>query len=454
MSNQVRATMDRAARPVSCALGFVATLILALAPSASAQDPSPVRGDITVDQAVRLALERNKDLLIAGENIEAAAGVRSQALQSYLPRLSASGGFSRSLNPQVRFDPASGTLINAQNNYSVRYVLSQNLFDLASLRNIKAAGHALAASKLDHAFSRSDLVLAVRQQYYFLLAAQELAAVSDSALALSSRELSRTESLFELGMVARSDVLKAQVRVSSSQLDLIRNRGSVVIERARLGRIIGQDPNDDLRASDLLTETPVAVDSTSIFQDAGVRRADLQAAERSWRASKARAGAARLGFFPTLGGQVQYANGNPTGLQPFGGFDNQQGTRTVAVGFTLPLFDGVIGRKGAIQTAQARAEQDRYAYEKKKLDVGVEVREAINNARQANEGVAVAKSGLLSAEEDLKLSQEKYNVGSGTILELLDAQVNLQKARQQYVAALTQARIAEAQIERARGTIP
>ena len=86
MSNQVRATMDRAARPVSCALGLVATLTLALAPCARAQDLSPARGDITVDQAVRFALERNKDLLISGENIPAASGIRKQALQSYLPR--------------------------------------------------------------------------------------------------------------------------------------------------------------------------------------------------------------------------------------------------------------------------------------------------------------------------------------------------------------------------------
>ena len=164
----------------------------------------------------------------------------------------------------------------------------------------------------------------------------------------------------------------------------------------------------------------------------------------------------------TFAAQAQYANGNPHGLQPFDGFAPDpltnpltfQGTRTVSVGISFPLFDGVVGKKGAIQTAAARAEQDRYAYERKQLDVAVEVRQAINSARQANEGIEVAKSGLASAEEDLKLSQEKYNVGSGTILELLDAQVNLQTARQQYVAALTQARIAEAQIERARGTIP
>jgi outer membrane protein TolC len=124
------------------------------------------------------------------------------------------------------------------------------------------------------------------------------------------------------------------------------------------------------------------------------------------------------------------------------------------VGLNFPLFDGVVGNKGEAQTAEARAEQARYAYERLRLDIGVELRGAINTARQANEGLEVAKRGLESSEEDLKLSQEKYNVGSGTILDLLDAQVNLQRSRQQYVVALTAARIAEAQIERARGVIP
>jgi outer membrane protein TolC len=79
------------------------------------------------------------------------------------------------------------------------------------------------------------------------------------------------------------------------------------------------------------------------------------------------------------------------------------------------------------------------------------VREALEAVRQANEGLEVATSGLRSAEEDLKLSQEKYNVGSGTILELIDAQVALQRARSNQVTALTQARVAEAQIARVRG---
>ena len=452
MSNQARAARARGVRHVAAAL-VLAALAGGPAPHAFAPDAAPARGDLSVDQAVRLALERNKDVLSSAENVEAASGFKKQALQSYLPRLSAGASYSHNFNTTGFFDPNTQQFVAFGNdNYGVRYVLSQNILDVASLKSINAAGKDLAASKLDYSFSRADLALLAKQQYYQLLAAQELATVSDSALALSNRELQRTQSLFELGMVAKSDVLKAQVRVSQSQLDVIRDHGNVVDARARLANTLGQQPTDDLRASDPLTETPVNVDSTAIIADAIAHRADLQAAQKSWEAERARSSAAKIWYFPTLAGRVSYANTNGEGLIPFSGFDED--FRTASVGLNFPLFDGVVGNKGEAQAAEARAEQARYAYERLRLDIGVELRGAINTARQANEGLTVAKTGLESAEEDLKLSQEKYNVGSGTILDLLDAQVNLQRSRQQYVVALTAARIAEAQIERARGVIP
>jgi outer membrane protein len=464
MSKLVRASIERGGRPTRKSPGI---LILALAlglaapGQAGAAGYEPVRGDLTVDQAVKLALERNQDLLISGANVNAASGQQKQALQRYLPSLSASGSYSHNLNTTGYLDPNTQLIVTkgSPDNYGVRYVLNQNLIDIAAIKSISAAGKAVEASKLNYAFSRSDLVLGTKQQYYVLLAAQYLAQVNDSALVLSERELKRTESLFELGMVAKSDVLKAQVRVSNSKLDVIRSHGNVIDERAKMARILGQPPSDDLRASDQLTEKPVVIDSTAIFQEALANRPDLQAAQKAWEASKLEASATKAGFLPTVAGQVGYSNQNESGFQPFSNFsveppDPRTPSRVAGIGINFPLFEGMWGRHGQVQTAQARAEQDRYAYEKKKLDVEVEVRGAINQAQQANEGVVVAKDGLTSAEEDLKLSQEKYNVGSGTILDLLDAQVNLQKARQQYVVALTTARIAEAQIERARGTRP
>ncbi len=439
---------------------------LAVTPLA-ARAQSPARGDLSVNDAVKIALGRNPDLGTAQENVRAAAGARSIAWQNYLPRLTAGFSKSHSYNATPHFDVSSGQFTTTANSFSTRYQLTQNIFDVPSLLGISAAGKDFSGSKYDYDFARSDLVLTVKQQYYALLSAQLLAAVNDSAQAVAQRELERTQSLFELGMVAKSDVLKQQVQLATSRLDAINAHAAVVNQRALLASLLGQDPADDLRASDQLGETPVAVDSVQIYNDALNNRADLRSSRLAWDAARTRSGAAKAGLIPSVAAGFIYSNSNSNGVTPFAftpqavydttgavqiGTTNP--TRAVTITMSVPFFDGVVGRKGTIQEASARAEQARYAYEKKRLAVEVEIRSAINGARQANEGIEVAKSGLESAQEDLKLSQEKYNVGSGTILDLLNAQVNLQKAQQQYVVALTQARVAEAQIERARGIVP
>ncbi len=439
-------TMHRSQAPL--APGGAALVVALLAFSAGApafaQGDDALRGVVTAEEAVRRALERNHDILSARENIESAAGRRNQAVQRYLPSLGAGIDYRRSIDNRVNFGSGISFDVNPDQ-YTTTYSLSQTLIDWGAYKSIQAANRGLGATKLDFAQARADLVLATKQQYYALLRAQLLADVADSALVVSQQDLRRVESLFELGMVARGDVLKAKVRLSQSQLDVISNRNLLVVERARLARLMGQDPNDQLAASRSVATTPVEVDSAAVFEEALANRPDLKAAQASLASANASVGAARAGYLPTLRGSFSYSH-QDTALTLSG-----DRTRTGALSFDFPLFSSLWGTRGAIQQSQAAANQARYALARKRLDVAVEVREAVSGARQANEGLLVAEDQVASAEEDLKLSQEKYNVGSGTILELIDAQVALQRARSNYVQALTQVRISEANLERVRG---
>ena len=71
--------------------------------------------------------------------------------------------------------------------------------------------------------------------------------------------------------------------------------------------------------------------------------------------------------------------------------------------------------------------------------------------QEAIVGVEVAERAVESATENLKLTQQKYNVGSSTILDLIDAQVQLQRAKNQQVSALAAVRVADAAVRRASG---
>jgi outer membrane protein TolC len=437
-------TMIRSTARTGRAGALVAFLALAVAVPAFAQDTAPLRGTITVDEAVKRALERNHDLLSARENIESAEGRKKQALQRYLPGLDASMNYNKQFDERTQV-LVGDSLISVNESYRVSYGVRQTIVDWSAFKSIQAAGNDLSASKYDYAQGRADLVLAAKQQYYALLRAQLLAEVADSALVVSEQELRRVNSLFELGMVARGDVLKAKVRVSQSKLDVITSRNTVVLERSRLSRLIGQDPHDDLAATRDITPTPAEVDSAAVYNEALANRSDLKAAEAALAAANAGVGAAKAGYYPTLDVSLGYLH---TDYDPtLSGYRTRSGTLTLNV----PIFSSLYGTKGSIQQSQAAANQQRYALDKKKLDVEVEVRESVSTALQANEGLLVAIDQVESAREDLKLSQEKYNVGSGTILDLIDAQVALQRARSNYVNALTLVRVAEAALERVRG---
>ncbi|MEK7316189.1 MAG: TolC family protein, partial [Candidatus Eisenbacteria bacterium] len=85
------------------------------------------------------------------------------------------------------------------------------------------------------------------------------------------------------------------------------------------------------------------------------------------------------------------------------------------------------------------------------LDVAVEAQQAWLLLKEAIERIAVAGEGVASAEEDHKFSKSRYELGAGTYLDLLNAAVGLEQARQQLVEAQADARVAEAALERAIG---
>jgi outer membrane protein TolC len=119
------------------------------------------------------------------------------------------------------------------------------------------------------------------------------------------------------------------------------------------------------------------------------------------------------------------------------------------VALNLNIFN--LGTDSRIASARGRAIRARDARDALRRDLEHQVQQALLDYGVALERNRVAQSALESATENLNLTQQKYNVGSATILELIDAQVQLQRARSDGVSAQAAIRVAEAQIDRVRG---
>ena len=168
--------------------------------------------------------------------------------------------------------------------------------------------HGLKAAKLQQTSTRNDVALAVRRQFYTVVEAIHLARVNTQALRLARDDERRVRALFEVGSVSRSDLLRAQVRTASSQLDSITARVDVVNQRIGLAEILAMPEGQLGEVDTALTAESREFDEGAVLEEAAKRRPDIQAAEAELRSAKAGLTAARLARLPyvTVSGSASF----------------------------------------------------------------------------------------------------------------------------------------------------
>lgn len=459
---------------------WILTLAVLAPRGAMAADPPTTPLD--VDDAVRIALKQN----YAYQGIQAGVGIsegaRTTALAGLLPR--ATGDLNYAEGDQtftlknldyifVNGVPTAQRDIpldskDTGSGYGVNF---REDLGLSRWFNYQGSRDDVRASEFGDEAGAQDLAYQVRQQFYLVMRAQDLLTVQEEDLKLAQDEERRVQSMFDLGSVARADLLKAQVRVSEAELALIRQQNQVGIERSRLATLLGYRPETPLRIAGDLEATPMVLDSTQAAAES-LERPDLKQAQAQLESAGNMHKASSWSWFPSLyatlsfsgltgdrtsdelGQQVlvdQPATGDTTLiLFPTPVDSDLERTRTDwSVGAVVNL-DFFFNQGDAKRTRWIKRQTESRLMDLQ-LAVQQELEEAILNYRASLKAVDAARRGVESAQEDLRLSQERYQQGLGTILDLLEAQVALTRARNNLVNAQTGVKISEAALDKARG---
>lgn len=419
---------------------------------------------LTPERAVELALRNNAQVIGAEAGVIEARGGVYGAYAGVLPSLSASLSRVESrTDAGVSFVPDSTGRLVATPPFDSEFQSTDpsvsanwSALRLSNWADLSSARKSLTASQLSRDATRNDVALSARRQFYEVVRSIKLADVSAGALRLARDDERRVRALFEVGSVSKSDLLKAQVRSAQSQLDQLTARNLVTTQRIALATLVGVAEAQLGELDTVLTFQPQSYDEAELLAEASRARPDLRAAETDLSAARSNLTAARLGRLPyvTASGSVSF-NPESRNTRTLGGFETTiegQSDRELSAQVALrwDVFDGLAtdARVAAARGRVRRAEENRNALQR---NLAGEVRQALLAYHEAVERDSVASRAVESATENLKLTQEKYNVGSGTILELIDAQVQLQRAQSDQVSALAAIRVAEAQIDRVRG---
>jgi outer membrane protein len=414
-------------------------------PAPTAQQPVPQTLDLKT--AITFALQNNFAIRQARERIRQQEGVVIEVAAREIPNVGANAAYQRNEKEISQSFPAS------DRSWQINLTATQVIYAGGGVRSaVKSSKLVRDAAVLDLQAVINDALLQVRTEFYAVLLAREQIKVQESNLDLLQQQLKTATDRYEAGTVSSFERLRAEVAVANAKVPLItaRNNFRLAIEALRQSLGFTTNQPDSLRQVPdfvgTLDFTPANFDLQGAFDAAHNNRPDLARLEKLTKARDEGVVVARSGYYPTVSG--------------FGGWALRKGATNsfndspdgwlLGVQAQWNIFDGR-ATAGRVTQARSALEQSRLTLTEAQLAVEVEVRRAFSQWQEATELADASQRVVEQATEAVRLANARYNAGTGTQLDVLQAQVDLTTARTNQIQAYYGYNVAVAALRKATG---
>ena len=338
--------------------------------------------------------------------------------------------------------------------YSLGFSVNQNIYDGGKWwNNISRAKSYQTASFHGVEVAKNDAVYNTTQSYLELAKAKAFQYALFDAVMLSQEQLERTESLYELGSVARTDFYKAKVQLGNDRSNLLNQQNVVASAKSRLNIMMGRNPLTQFRIEEVeypKVEYPSREESMKTAMENNPllkqKKATIGGAEDGKKVAKS-------AFLPSLTGYINYNRNNEDPSRVFSPSNiSNNWSSSLGLSLNFNLFNG-FADKANLEESQAIYRSTREDYENTKREILARIDNAITRLETYEELEKIIADNKVSAEEDLRLATERYELGSATLLEVQDAQVALLRSNTSAIRNKYDYQIAHAQLLNAMGTI-
>jgi outer membrane protein TolC len=302
------------------------------------------------------------------------------------------------------------------------------------------------ASEADLQETIENISYNVIQSYFSMLSAQESVAAAQETKMKMEKHLELAKAQLAAGIRQKIDVMRAQSDLASANLTLVQAKNALSL--ARLNLINAMGISKDLEFTVKSPENLAEIKSTSIddaVRNALVKRPGYRSLKEKIQAAEGTLVAARSGYFPTIAAS---GNAGYTGYELNGLVYNWSAGLTM----TWNFFSG-FNTQNAVSEASANLSALQAELDKITLSIKNEVESAWINFSEAKEKIEPAEALLLSAEETLKMAEERYAAGAGNIVEVTDAQALYIQAKASRIQISYEFEIARAKFFKAVGAI-
>lgn len=447
--------------------------------------PLQAQQSITFDEAIRLALTQNTDLLQAGLSDQASELNVSSARADALPLPFISASVTPSQRYGLSFDQTTGQLVS-RTSESLNFGISAsvNLFDgFRNRRTLEQARIQRSASTLSLERNRQEIAFDVASRFLQVMLDKEIVGIRSENLEAQRAQLAQIEALVDGGVRARADVFSQRAAVAGAQGAVLQAEQAIELSETRLVEVLHLDPFEEYRfitpSLDGESLTPETVSLDALLNSAYERRTDLQAQERTIQAAETGVAVARSGRLPTVDFQAGFNTGYSSLQQRLVNPDAESGTLPLTtiegdpillggVPFELPiqtepelegtpLFTQFADNRGGsigltvsipifdryqtsrqVQQAQLEVQRQELIEERMRQSIAVEVRQAVIDYRNAVSQLEITAVQVEATQAALQAEQDRYELGTGTLVALAQASVQHTEAQSNRAQAIFQ----------------
>lgn len=427
---------------------------------ASAQQSEP--RTITLEQAVTIALERNKDLNTAQLEIDKADARVNEAWGYAFPSVDLSANYTRSLERPVFFlpdfaNPGSNKTvpvkIGTEHSWGLTLTARQTVFNSTVIIGVGAAHVYSDVARELYRSKKLETISRVRKAFYGVLVASEARGLMHANLKNAEENLTNVRTLSKQGLVSEYDELRASVGVENLRPEVIRAENGCALSVDALRNAMGVDPTEEIVVQGALQFQPVPEDRVvSALDQVRETNAGLKALKLQIDVNQAFLNVERSNYLPTVSafGNLQYqAAKNTFGISTNDFFRSSQ----VGLSLTFSVFQG-LQTNARVDQAKVEVRKTEEQVANLENNLRTAAHSLVLQLRQAQQRIEAQGKTVEQAERGYRIATTRFLSGAGTQLEVNDAQLALTQAKVNRIQAVYDYLVASADFDNTLGIFP
>jgi outer membrane protein len=325
--------------------------------------------------------------------------------------------------------------------------LTQQIYNHSTWLGLRQSEKQALQAKINHEGTKQSLIIRAAEAYFNVLAAKDSVAFSEAETEAVSKELAQTKQRFDVGLIAITDVHEAQSRYDLAIANQISAKNVLDNTHELLQQITGQYHYDLLGLKDeIVLRNPVPASIKAWVKKAESNNISIKASKIGLEIAKKGISISQAGHYPSVDLSASYTDGDSEtdseGTQFFGNLaipsttnsDGGQESSSVSLNFNIPIFSG--GR------THSKYKESQSLYQQSAHNLEAERRRAVSLTRSSYLGVIAnvssvnaLKQAVVSSEKSLEAIQAGFEVGTRTIVDVLQQTQILFNSKRQYARA-------------------